>query len=176
MFCSVSGDTENIHLEAAHIIPFNNATEIDLDKFGLDSINDPANGFLLCYSCHKIYDRNLIGVDEIGTIHVCGALMNTAYEKWNRINNIKIKVTAEVLSSSSLCLKHRHETYTATSAARQKKARDYPYTCGLCIIFHADSETKLSRHKNSQACKKNQVIIRHTSTYLGQLQTPLKDK
>ena len=144
--------------------------------FGLKSINEATNGLLLCHSCHKIYDCNLIGVDEFGAIHVCGALLESGFEKWSQINKIQIKVSAEVLSRSSLCLKHRNETYTTTSEARQIKARDYPFKCDLCIIFHAENETKLKSHKNSKACKKNQEIIKHSSTYLSQLQTPLKEK
>ena len=83
LICSVSGECdENVQLEAAHIIPFREATTIEVADYGLSTIHDSSNGLLLCRSCHKLYDRDIVGVDEHGLIHVCGALLNSGFEKW----------------------------------------------------------------------------------------------
>ena len=91
VICRISGDVdENVQLEAAHIIPFHEAADIQRGNFGSLTIHDSCNGMLLSRNCHVLYDRNIIGVDEKGNAHVCGALRGSKVEKWELLHERKL--------------------------------------------------------------------------------------
>jgi len=177
VICTISGDVdENVQLEAAHIIPFRDAANIQLGDFGLLTIHDSCNGMLLCHNCHVLYDRNIIGVDEKGNVHVCGALRGSKIEKWELLQERKLTVNLAALPSMSLALKYRHTFYEATAASRQTKAMTHSFSCDVCMIYVARTQNIIDRHKNGEKCKKNQKLVKNSPVYLGQIKTPVKSE
>ncbi len=61
-------------LEAAHIIPHIEETNYSV-----------TNGLLLRADVHTLYDLNLIGIDESGTVHISSSLRSTEYRQYEGV-------------------------------------------------------------------------------------------
>ena len=83
VFCNSANDP----LEAAHILPVELKELLcsltNRTKYGIGSVNDSANGILLCNDCHKCFDSNLVCIcPSTGELLVTDALLTHKREKW----------------------------------------------------------------------------------------------
>lgn len=63
--CAICTLRERALVEAAHIVP-------DLDEQGIAAV---VNGIALCAIHHLAYDRNLLGIDPKGVVHIAARLL-----------------------------------------------------------------------------------------------------
>ena len=173
VFCSLSGIDPNVVLEAAHIIPFKKRNATDLNNIGLSNIHESGNGILLCRSCHLAFDRDLIGVDEHGCIHVCGALLKVVEdEKWGRINQSMILSEFLVAMKGTLCF--RYDGFLDNAGKRQLRATNSPFPCLDCRVHVCKTQRELDNHTGNKKCIKNQGMIKSSVSYLALLATPIR--
>ncbi len=79
--CCVTGEITPELLEAAYIQPYMNETS-----------NHIQNGLLLRSDIHRLYDNNLLYIDEDFTIHISSKLISDYYKNFN---NTKIKLPTQ---------------------------------------------------------------------------------
>jgi putative restriction endonuclease len=63
--CAICALRERSLVQAAHIVP-------DTDPAGISAV---VNGLALCAIHHLAYDRNLLGIDPRGVVHIAGRLL-----------------------------------------------------------------------------------------------------
>ena len=83
--CVFCGSTSQ--LEGAHIIPHEQKSLLndsaECVKYEISSINQTANGFLLCWTCHKRFDANLVYIHpDSSKLVITNALLVNETEKW----------------------------------------------------------------------------------------------
>ncbi|MCG7871833.1 MAG: HNH endonuclease [Candidatus Thiodiazotropha lotti] len=93
--CCISGCDVTSVLEAAHIVPHTTETNYAV-----------TNGLLLRADIHTLFDLNLIGVDETGTVSVAESLKGTEYEQYQ-----DHQVAGQLHASMAENLKRRSELF-----------------------------------------------------------------
>ena len=96
--CCITGETIPELLEAAHIQPYINQTS-----------NHVQNGILLRSDIHKLYDNNLIYIDESFIVHTSSMLQSNYYKQFH---NKTISLPSDTIKYPSKdALKSRHDEF-----------------------------------------------------------------
>jgi hypothetical protein len=112
-------------LEAAHIIPVDEKGVLNEPAncalYGISSINDTANGILLCRACHKCVDSNLVCINSTtGKLRISDALLSNEPEKWASLVNITVPISTVTWPSKQL-LKFREDAMDAATTLRHER-------------------------------------------------------
>ncbi|QGQ23930.1 HNH endonuclease [Gimesia benthica] len=93
--CAITGCNAIEALEAAHIDPYCNTGS-----------NDPSNGLLLRADIHKLFDRNLVGIEPDSlTVHISASISNTEYGNLN--GKTLLAPQAEIIEPNQQALERR---------------------------------------------------------------------
>jgi hypothetical protein len=129
VFCGASSDTAK--LEAAHVLPVEEKDLLSEPKnralYGIESVNDGANGITLCWGRHKCFDANLVCIDP-GTnkLLVTDALMANE-DKWERLADLEVSPGSPTWPNAALLQFRVHAMQEATDKRREKQNK--------CILF-----------------------------------------
>ena len=112
----------NEELEAAHILPVGQKGLLceasNCEKYGIGSIMDTSNGMLLCRSCHRCFDANLVCIDPIsGILLVADALLANEKDKWESLSNQPVSCKSYQWPSTEL-FKFRKDAMDSATGRR----------------------------------------------------------
>jgi len=93
--CCISGCSIESVLEAAHIIPHSIETNYKI-----------SNGLLLRADIHTLFDLNLIGIDQKGTVQISVDLTDSEYESYRGVS-----LKQPMLAATKNNLEHRFNKY-----------------------------------------------------------------
>ena len=129
--------------------------------FKIGSINDLANGILLCWPCHKVFDASLVCIDaDRGTLLVVADALLTNEERWATLKGNEVRERSHFWPSKQL-LKFREDALRAATERRHKMQESYSFFCKHCKRSFMQVSA-LGKHENK--CTGRQ---RTASTYLS---------
>ena len=164
VFCG----SENGPREGAHILPYMQRQLLsdpsNRTKYGIDSINDTANGISLCRDCHLCFDANLVCIDPItGKLLITDALLVHRRDKWEKLVGHSVPVSTGQWPTKAL-LEFREDAMNAARKTRRENQEKFPFSCELCS----------KRCKSATGLKKHRKSCLSEGPTLSKMETPVK--
>lgn len=134
--CCVVCDSKN-NLQAAHVYNVDrHPTRETLRSCGINGVFEAANGLTKCFTCHRLYDANLLCTNPVtNRVEVADAYLHWGDEKEKYAALVESK--KELRSASPgwpphALMQDRWEQYQQASDRRRTQCETYPHFCEVC--------------------------------------------
>jgi hypothetical protein len=135
--------------------------------YGIESVNDGANGITLCWSCHKCFDANLVCINPgMNRLLITDALMANEKDKWEALADREVSRGSPTWPNEALLQFRAHTMQEATDKRRDKQNK-YILFCTNCSKGYMRTHA-LETHEKQ--CNRLTASAYHTPASKGSIE------